>query len=317
MSVKCSDYKKLKKKALDFTSRFIGSDQFYLADPTEITIKKNGGKRWGVKKEFSLSLEHCLSGHLDGSLKKGVVLPPIRKSDNKCIWAAIDVDGDVYNNEEIKIELLQKVEKLKLPLIPCYSKSKGLHLYIFFTEWTEAKTVRDILHTFLYKLDLPPETECFPKQVELSEKDTGNGIMLPFMYGVGNDWIKSFNKKQIFTGTLDEFLPSIESVDAESIKIELPTVEKTKEKPEEDLEKELNEGLTKWEILKALKDGTIEQHPTMGGKYHSWIQVIIAKCVKEDFGDNEILKLIQMVHQDSRGLGYAWPESYQKQINYC
>ncbi|NQW07486.1 MAG: hypothetical protein HQ480_03195 [Candidatus Pelagibacter sp.] len=191
-----------------------------------------------------------------------------------------------------------------------------MHLYIFFTEWTEAKTVRDILHTFLYKLDLPPETECFPKQVELSEKDTGNGIMLPFMYGVGNDWIKSFNKKQIFTGTLDEFLPSIESVDAESIKIELPTVEKTKEKPEEDLEKELNEGLTKWEILKALKDGTIEQHPTMGGKYHSWIQVIIAKCVKEDFGDNEILKLIQMVHQDSRGLGYAWPESYQKQINY-
>ena len=54
----------------------------------------------------------------------------------------------------------------------------------------------------------------------------------------------------------------------------------------------------------------------MGGKYHSWIQVVIAKAVKGGFGDNEILKLIKEVHQDNRGIGYVWPESYQKQINY-
>ena len=76
---------------------FKGSDQFYLADPNKVTIKKNGGKRWGVLKEFNLDLEPCLTGHLDGSLNKGVVLPPIRKSDNKCRWGAIDVDGEVYN----------------------------------------------------------------------------------------------------------------------------------------------------------------------------------------------------------------------------
>ena len=292
---------------------FQGSNQFYLADPTKVTIKKNGGKRWGVKKEFSLGLEPCVVGHLDGSLNKGVVLPPIRKPDNKCKWAAIDVDGEVYNNDQIKIQLLQKVEELKLPLIPCYSKSKGLHLYIFFNEWTAAKTVRDILHTFLYKLGLPEDTECFPKQIKLSETDTGNGIMLPYMNGVGNDWIKSFNEKKIFTGLLEEFESEIVngSVFADDIKIELPK----KPEPKKDFIDDPRS--TKWEILKALKDGTIEQHPSMGGKYHSWIQVIIAKCVKEDFGDNEILKLIQMVHQDSRGLGYTWPESYQKQINYC
>ena len=50
---------------------------------------------------------------------------------------------------------------------------------------------------------------------------------------------------------------------------------------------------TKWEILKAIKDGTIKQHPTIGGKYYSWIQIIICKCVKQGFGDNEILKLIK------------------------
>ena len=306
---------KFKLLTEDFISRFTGSDQFYLADPTKTTTKANGGKRWGVTKEFSLNLEPCLLGHLNGSLNKGVVLPPIRKSDNKCIWGAIDVDGEVYNNEEIKIGLLEKIEELKLPLIACYSKSKGLHLYIFFKEWTKAKTVRDILHTFLDKLALPPKTECFPKQVELSEKDTGNGIMLPFMNGVGNDWIKSFDEK-ILTGTIDEFLHSIESVDAESIKIELPKVEKTEEKPKQDLEKELNEGPTKWEILKGIKDGTIEAHPN-GGKYHNWIQIVIAKAVCQDFGDNEILKLIKEVHKDKRGMGYTWPESYKKQIDYC
>ena len=95
---------------------FQGSNLFYLADPTEITIKANGGERWGVKKEFYKKLEPCLEGHLDGTLNKGVVLPPIRKSDSKCRWGAIDVDGEVYNSDEIKIELLQKIEDLKLEL---------------------------------------------------------------------------------------------------------------------------------------------------------------------------------------------------------
>ena len=92
------------KNARIYKTKFNGSDQFYLADPNKVTIKKNGGKRWGVKKEFSLSLEPSLEAHLNGIALtdgygdngiKGVVLPPIRKSDSKCIWAAIDVDGSI------------------------------------------------------------------------------------------------------------------------------------------------------------------------------------------------------------------------------
>ena len=306
---------------------FNGSDQFYLADPTKLTIKKNGGKRWGVKKEFSLVLEDCIEGHLNGAVLtdsyggtgiRGVVLPPIRKSDSKCIWAAIDVDGEVYNNDDIKIELLQKLEKLKLPLIPCYSKSKGLHFYIFFKEWTDAKIVRDILHTFLHKLDLPDDTECFPKQVELSEKDTGNGIMLPFMNGIGNDYIKSSNERKIITGTLSEFelAAGLNAVNADDIKIELS------EKPQTEKNHILDDdpkGPTKWEILKSIKDGTIKQHPTIGGTYYSWIQIIICKCIKEGYGDNEILELCKKVHKDKingADSEYTYPGSYQSQIDY-
>ena len=40
------------------------------------------------------------------------------------------------------------------------------------------------------------------------------------------------------------------------------------------------------------------------------------KQLKEVGPDKEILKLIKEVHQDNRGIGYVWPESYQKQINY-
>ena len=45
---------------------FEGSDQFYLADPKDTTTKKNGGVRWGVAKEFSLDLDKCIQGHIDG-----------------------------------------------------------------------------------------------------------------------------------------------------------------------------------------------------------------------------------------------------------
>ena len=41
---------------MTFIELFEGSDQFYLADPTKITFKKNGGVRWGVKREFNKPL---------------------------------------------------------------------------------------------------------------------------------------------------------------------------------------------------------------------------------------------------------------------
>jgi len=310
-----------------YKSRFNGSDQFYLADPNKVTIKKNGGKRWGVKKEFSLGLEACIESHLHGTPLtdgygdtgiKGIVLPPIRKSDSKCIWAAIDIDGEVYNNDDIKIDLLKKVQELKLPLVPCFSKSKGLHLYIFFSEWTDAELVIDILHTYLHKLGLPQDTECFPKQAKLKPTDTGNGIMLPFMQGVGNDFIKSFNEKKIITGDLFEFelATGLNEIDAASIKIELPEPKAKTAADNNSIDGE-DCGLTKLEILSQIKNKTIKQHPKMGGKYHSWIQVVIAKAIKQGYGDNEILELIKEVHEDKRGLDYTYPGSYQTQIDYA
>ena len=309
---------------MNFEDLFEGSYMFYLADPTDITIKPNGGERWGVKREFNKPLAVAMEGHLTGTLKKGVVLPPIRPVDNKCLFGAIDVDGNVYKDDNFKRQILNKIKKLDLPLVACFSKSKGLHLYIRFYHWTKAEIVINILRTFLHKLDLPDDTECFPKQAEVEK--TGNGIMLPYMEGVGNDWIKSYDEKEFNTGTREEFEEHFynKRVNADNIKIELPEAVKANGKANgadgklngEDFLNSQTSGPSKFTILKKIKDGTIEAHKPMGGKYHSWIQVVIGKCVKEGYGDNEILELIKEVHQDNRGLKYTWPESYQKQIDY-
>ena len=300
------------------TDCFPGPKDFYLADPTKTTVKENGGIRWAVDREFRIPLDKALEGHLNGSSNKGVVLPPIVWNDKrKCwesVWGAIDIDGNIYKDNKFKKSMLKKIQDT--PFVACFSKSKGLHLFIRFSYPTDAELVVKILHSYLHKFGLPQTTECFPKQSDPKVK-MGNGIMLPFMKDIGNDWIKSFDDQGYSTGSLEEFKNFLFSkrVKAVDIKIETPPKEKLNGSTPNDFDK-TQTGLTKFQILKRIADGTIEKHPTMGGKYHSWIQVVIGKCLVEDFGDNEILKLIKEVHQDNRGLKYTHPESYQKMINY-
>ena len=55
-----------------FYKIFQGAEDFYLADPTKLTIKKNGGHRWGVEREFYQKLPEAINGHLTGQQKLGV-----------------------------------------------------------------------------------------------------------------------------------------------------------------------------------------------------------------------------------------------------
>ena len=65
-----------------------------------------------------------MQGHIDG--EQGVGAIPINE-ENKCRWGALDIDiYDLDHNE-----LQQRIQKLKLPLLHCRSKSGGAHLYLF------------------------------------------------------------------------------------------------------------------------------------------------------------------------------------------
>lgn len=74
--------------------------------------------------------------HLDGKIRVG--LKP--ELDGKCVWGCIDVDPHSYTSFSAK-KYVDIIKKYKLPLIAVKSKSGGLHIFVFFTEWADAKKV--------------------------------------------------------------------------------------------------------------------------------------------------------------------------------
>lgn len=112
--------------------------------------------------------------HLAG--KRGLGIVPIR-DDASCLFGAIDID--VYDNFDLPA-LEAKCLALKLPLVPCRTKSGGAHLYLFAAEPLTAAEVRGALVEWAAALGYP-KVEVFPKQIAMSgANDVGNWINVPF-----------------------------------------------------------------------------------------------------------------------------------------
>ena len=98
-------------------------------------------------------------------------------------FGAIDVDPQ-YKNFNPK-KFLDKIKQYNLPIVPCKSKSGGLHLCIFLKKAAKATIIRNFLNTLLFTFNLAPATEIFPKQTELGADENGkllngNFINLPY-----------------------------------------------------------------------------------------------------------------------------------------
>ena len=74
--------------------------------------------------------------HLKGELRLG--LKP--EVDNKCKWACIDVDPNNYKDYSEK-KYVEIIKKYKLPFVPVKSKSGGLHIFVFFNDFTSTDKV--------------------------------------------------------------------------------------------------------------------------------------------------------------------------------
>jgi hypothetical protein len=110
--------------------------------------------------------------HLKGDKGLGVI--PIDDND-ECHWAALDID--IYEGfDHNKME--ETIRRLKLPLIPCTTKSGGLHLYLFMNEPCKAKLIRSKMAEWATILG-HGNAEIFPKQSELKD-NTGNWINMPY-----------------------------------------------------------------------------------------------------------------------------------------
>ena len=112
--------------------------------------------------------------HLRG--KSGIGIIPINEN-NQCKWGAIDVDQYPLDHTV----LVQKIRKLKLPLVVCRSKSGGAHCFLFCKDWIDAIDIQKALQCMSAALGYG-ESEIFPKQVKLhlDRGDLGNFLNLPY-----------------------------------------------------------------------------------------------------------------------------------------
>lgn len=112
--------------------------------------------------------------HLEGKRPLGII--PIREDDT-CLWGSIDVDEYDIN----LLDIIVRVEQYQLPLIPCRSKSGGLHLWLFLSEPVPAGQIQAVLRDLAAQLGLAG-CEIFPKQTQLltDRGDLGNWMVMPY-----------------------------------------------------------------------------------------------------------------------------------------
>lgn len=126
-----------------------------------------------IKGNGSLTDQHY-KDHLQGEY--GLVVCPVDQ-EGKCKFGVID--DDTYDKEHEK-EIRKKILQMELPLVPLPSKSGGIHLTLFLEEKKEAIMVRKLLKCLREQLDLPKDTEIFPKQDKIEKGDVGSCINLPY-----------------------------------------------------------------------------------------------------------------------------------------
>lgn len=177
----------------------------------------------------------------------GVVVQPLAE-DGSVTWAAIDYD--LYNKPGELERVINQIYKEKLPITPCFSKSGGLHLYIFCKEQFTFDEITKVSKYFRSKLGITVKAdEIFPKQPK-TKTNWGNGIALPHRSTVvrfGKDGKKfkynAYPNKNVFAkadftnGTLEEFLDHAENNKIDHSIFETMPVQDIKEKKEKDSDK--------------------------------------------------------------------------------
>ena len=158
----------------EFKNIFEGLDVAYGQHQSE--GKRADGKQEGKSYIVKQIVEEKLwQAHLDGEGPSlGII--PIR-ADNTAKWGCIDID--TYPIDYRKI--INNIRKLQLPLVPCRSKSGGLHLFLFFKNPVSAKLIREKLREVASGLGYS-SVEVFPKQstILIEKGDLGNFLNLPY-----------------------------------------------------------------------------------------------------------------------------------------
>lgn len=129
------------------------------------------------------------ASHLKGE-GPGLGVVPI-KDDTYCHWGAIDVDK--YSLDLAAIGKF--IDKHQLPLVPCRTKSGGVHLFVFLKKPVPAADLISALDHIATIIGFKG-SEIFPKQRQIltDQGDKGSWLNMPYYggdnstrYGVGPD----------------------------------------------------------------------------------------------------------------------------------
>jgi len=199
-----------------FKSIFEGLDVAYGQHQSEgkRADGKQEGKSYIVKK---IVTDDLWKFHLDGEGPSLGIIPIM--ADNTSKWGCIDID--TYPIDYRKI--INSIRTLQLPLVPCRSKSGGLHLFLFFKKSIAARRIREKLREVAATLG-HSSVEVFPKQstILIEKGDLGNFLNLPY-YNAKNTTRYAY-KDDGTAASLPEFIElynkySIDDIDKVAIQV--------------------------------------------------------------------------------------------------
>lgn len=147
---------------ITFSTLFNGNDSAY--GVTEVGEIVNGKAEAKSRLQYGQTSPAVFERHLNGQQSIGIA--PI-KDDGTCYFGALDIDDYKYNLNDV----IAAIYDFNMPLCPCYSKSKKLHIYIFFEDPTPANKVQEILQWYRKAFACNPKTEVFPKQAKASDSN--------------------------------------------------------------------------------------------------------------------------------------------------
>lgn len=156
----------------DFSLLFAGAKEFY--GSTVVGELKDGKREAKCQTVFSLVSPAIIQRHLEGTESIGI--SPL-KGDNTVGFGAIDIDD--YQGDLMAI--VKSIYKYNLPICPCYSKSRKLHLYFFFDIATPASDAVDVMKWYATAFRCNKSVEIFPKQSKRASTNKAySWINLPY-----------------------------------------------------------------------------------------------------------------------------------------
>ena len=180
-----------------FKSIFEGLDVAYGQHQSEgkRADGKQEGKSYIVKQEVK---DELWTEHLNGNGPSLGIIPIM--ADNTVRWGCIDIDTYPIDYKKI----INSIRNLQLPLVPCRSKSGGMHIFLFFKNPVSARLVREKLREVASGLGYSA-VEVFPKQstILIEKGDLGNFLNLPY-YNAKNSTRYAY-KDDGTAATLPEF----------------------------------------------------------------------------------------------------------------